>query len=295
LDYNGAKIAYPWYLMQQAQQIYYTINAGTLLSQSGNPVFEGNQDICLNLLLDIQPSQCADLLNLLNKRGSEFLFSLSSHTVKDAEQLKALLPACYLLASLHLYAAGDAAFIPVLCEQPAGELQTGLLQAYFDEQGIASLQTPVLNKREAGIHQATCCSFMVHNMATPPDMYESIPVLPAIIVFEPTPANPVTWNELAGQLQSGIMLAAEARPAFEQKRCETEISRWQKRALLYRQFLQLSKQVQEQEYYEVIDWYNHEYEILPLWYKRFGHIIKVLMGKRSFRSLFSDNVKKYKD
>ena len=71
--------------------------------------------------------------------------------------------------------------------------------------------------------------------------------------------------------------------------------RWENRALLYRHFLQLSKQVQEQEYYEVIDWYNHEYEILPLWYKQFGHIIKVLMGKRSFRSLFSDNVKKYKD
>lgn len=42
-------------------------------------------------------------------------------------------------------------------------------------------------------------------------------------------------------------------------------------------------------------YYRQEYEILPGWYKRFGHIIKVLMGKRSFRSLFNDNVKKYKD
>ena len=40
--------------------------------------------------------------------------------------------------------------------------------------------------------------------------------------------------------------------------------------------------------------YHYEYEILPLWYKRFGHIIKVISGKRSFRSLFNDNVKKYK-
>jgi hypothetical protein len=42
-------------------------------------------------------------------------------------------------------------------------------------------------------------------------------------------------------------------------------------------------------------YYHNEYEILPTWYKRFGHIIKVIMGKRTFRSLFNDNVKKYKD
>ncbi len=41
--------------------------------------------------------------------------------------------------------------------------------------------------------------------------------------------------------------------------------------------------------------YYQEYEILPLWYKRFGHILKVIMGKRTFRSLFKDNIKKYKD
>ena len=41
--------------------------------------------------------------------------------------------------------------------------------------------------------------------------------------------------------------------------------------------------------------YHHEYEILPTWYKRFGHIIKVFMGKRTFRSLFNDDVKKYPD
>lgn len=43
------------------------------------------------------------------------------------------------------------------------------------------------------------------------------------------------------------------------------------------------------------NYYNSEYEVLPLWYKRLGHIIKVLIGKRSFRSLFSDKVKKYRD
>jgi hypothetical protein len=41
--------------------------------------------------------------------------------------------------------------------------------------------------------------------------------------------------------------------------------------------------------------YHNEYEILPLWYKRVGHIIKVLTGKRTLKSLFKKNVKKYKD
>jgi hypothetical protein len=49
------------------------------------------------------------------------------------------------------------------------------------------------------------------------------------------------------------------------------------------------------DYENLFKWYHNEYEILPLWYKRFGHILKVIMGKRSFRSLFSDDVKKYKD
>jgi hypothetical protein len=43
------------------------------------------------------------------------------------------------------------------------------------------------------------------------------------------------------------------------------------------------------------NYYNNEYEVLPLWYKRLGHIIKVLMGKRSFKSLYSDNAKRYRD
>lgn len=45
---------------------------------------------------------------------------------------------------------------------------------------------------------------------------------------------------------------------------------------------------------ELQTYYDHEYEVLPGWYKRVGHIIKVIMGKRTFRSLYRDDVKKYK-
>lgn len=36
------------------------------------------------------------------------------------------------------------------------------------------------------------------------------------------------------------------------------------------------------------DYYHKEYEVLPLWFKRLGHIVKVFQGHRSFKSLFSD-------
>lgn len=36
----------------------------------------------------------------------------------------------------------------------------------------------------------------------------------------------------------------------------------------------------------ILEWYKKEYEVLPKWYKRFGHIIKVITGKRTFKSLF---------
>jgi len=37
------------------------------------------------------------------------------------------------------------------------------------------------------------------------------------------------------------------------------------------------------------NWYNDQYEVLPLWYKRFGHIIKVLRGNRSIKSVVNKN------
>jgi hypothetical protein len=58
---------------------------------------------------------------------------------------------------------------------------------------------------------------------------------------------------------------------------------------------QLYLSMQKKQTADNVEWYHHEYEVLPTWYKRLGHVIKVLMGKRTFRSLFSDKVKKYKD
>jgi hypothetical protein len=55
--------------------------------------------------------------------------------------------------------------------------------------------------------------------------------------------------------------------------------------------LDMSSQHNEVNY--ILNFYKNEYEILPLWFKRLGHIIKVFMGKRTFKSLFDDNVKRH--
>lgn len=68
-----------------------------------------------------------------------------------------------------------------------------------------------------------------------------------------------------------------------------DTSLWKERTKLYLSYIGLSKQVGESEYYEIKRWYQLEYEVLPLWYKRVGHLIKVLKGKRSFKSLFKNN------
>lgn len=42
----------------------------------------------------------------------------------------------------------------------------------------------------------------------------------------------------------------------------------------------------EEKCSEIDSWYQKEYEVLPMWYKKFGHIVKVINGRRTMRSLF---------
>jgi hypothetical protein len=37
----------------------------------------------------------------------------------------------------------------------------------------------------------------------------------------------------------------------------------------------------------ILNFYHTQYEVLPLWYKRFGHVIKILMGKRKLSFTFN--------
>lgn len=57
----------------------------------------------------------------------------------------------------------------------------------------------------------------------------------------------------------------------------------------------LIKDTYKKDYHRLFKWYHKEYEMLPLWYKRFGHLIKAFKGQRSFRSLFDGSNRKYAD
>ena len=63
----------------------------------------------------------------------------------------------------------------------------------------------------------------------------------------------------------------------------------------YNSFYKQADERYKKQILEIVDFYKKEYEILPLWFKQLGHVVKVLTGKRTFKSLYNDNVKKYKE
>jgi hypothetical protein len=58
-------------------------------------------------------------------------------------------------------------------------------------------------------------------------------------------------------------------------------------------FVEIAKSKYKDDYERLFTFYHNEYEVLPLWYKRFGHILKALTGKRSLKSLFDNSSKKH--
>lgn len=72
-------------------------------------------------------------------------------------------------------------------------------------------------------------------------------------------------TQLIRYQRSGVIVAETGDGHFSEEHIDNLV--WQKKCL------------------EVQEWYNAEYEVLPIWYKRVGHVIKVVSGKRKFKSL----------
>jgi hypothetical protein len=51
----------------------------------------------------------------------------------------------------------------------------------------------------------------------------------------------------------------------------------------YKQYLEIA--LKEKETEKIITFYHKEYEVLPLWYKKFGHLIKIITGKRPVKKI----------
>lgn len=59
-------------------------------------------------------------------------------------------------------------------------------------------------------------------------------------------------------------------------------------------FVEVAKNKYKDDYESLFEYYHKEYEVLPVWFKRLGHIIKVLTGHRKFKSLISNERKEKK-
>lgn len=59
-------------------------------------------------------------------------------------------------------------------------------------------------------------------------------------------------------------------------------------------FVEIAKNKYKDDYEALFEYYHKEYEVLPVWFKRLGHIIKVLTGHRKFKSLISKDARSKK-
>ncbi len=295
-------------MMQIPLQTYFTISPNLLLNQYGNNKTAITERVPLNILLDdpalLTPAFFAKVGAMQNDR----IFSLSYELVKDRNILTGILPKLYLLSTLNLSLKKEGTTVPVFLDQSGDTVNTDLIASYFQSQGNENVSIPAFYYQRArnSVQYSGDCTFLMYSSNPQTHinhLFSNENQVPRLIIigFEEVITRLDLFEEIVNTITATesnlISLTYDDfyKYYIEKEVFEEEEKLWKKRVLLYKNFLLLSKKVQQKEYYEVLDWYRNEYESLPLWYKRFGHIVKVLVGKRTFRSLFSDSVKKYKD
>ena len=292
--------------MQPPLKFYYTINA-ELINDFYTKNLLINQQINLNIFIDNAEVINEFFFRALSDLKNNYIFSISSALLKSTNFFQQILSEIYLLLSLNIEA--QQIIMPVFIKNSDENLIENISSviSYLNKQGIEEISIPaVYCKKEIIQYNQECC-FIFFSSTKENDLINAFNknghTISSITIvnFEQEISDLDIFLETINNFNSLQKNFFNFSPDFfstyfvEKKLYEQEEKRWNKRVTLYKDFLSLSKTVQEKEYYDVLNWYHNEYEILPLWYKQFGHILKVLMGKRSFRSLFNDNVKKYKD
>ncbi len=296
--------------MQMYNQPYYTIKASLFAQQGDTLSIAATKSINFNIFLnkkeELQPS-------LFLKAGlltSKYTLSISSDLINTNEQIITILPKLFVLVSLNKFSSGQPLVMPIFLGDSGSPSSTTLeiIINYFKGQGIEKIQLPLFEYHQTKNHiqDTPYCSLISFNPLLQENVQQFLDTgftknkFSGKIIISFGNDNMEhnlqldTINQIEDYLKTNSKFFFYNSNVAELNYIE-EKELWKKRALLYQSFLRLSKTVQEKEYYEVLNWYHTEYETLPLWYKRLGHIIKAIMGKRSFRSLFNDNIKKNKD
>ncbi|HKZ65700.1 MAG TPA: hypothetical protein VJ111_05065 [Chitinophagaceae bacterium] len=289
--------------MASSSQTYYTINASLLLEQfkPEHPVFINNR---LNIFFSDESEFTPYLYNVLCSLRNGYIVSIADSLIQNNQLLPKLLPKLYLLIALNSLSRAKK-IIPVFSRTiGADPWNTTTIKAYFEQQGLPDIAFPFFSidpKIDKQNINGCCLLTLSSNPTDLTKIYqENTGNTFTIISFSETITDLSVIEDIRHQLSfskppNEFDFNEVITNYIEKGEFETERQLWRKRTLLYQDFLIVGKMVQQKEYYDVINWYHKEYEILPRWYKRFGHILKVITGKRTFRSLFRDDVKKYKD
>lgn len=69
----------------------------------------------------------------------------------------------------------------------------------------------------------------------------------------------------------------------EKKDLETQVINLSQELENHKKYLDIALRQKETEH--ILDFYHKQYEVLPLWYKKIGHLIKIILGRRKIKSL----------
>jgi hypothetical protein len=254
----------------------------------------------VNILIDIIDIDLSKLRQYLGF-NCQHIFSLQARVLNNTD-ISGLLPDLYTLFVLSGCYVKNKKAIPVFIDDASDDISNlHLIENYFKLQGEENVEFVLFDRTDnqtknnillispeqlEKFDQAYLDEFYCQNIEQVILLNSKTPEMNKEIIDDKSLTE---QNKCIKIFLEMIALQQQANKFTYQS------SLWQKRSSLYFSFISLSKKVGENQYYDILKWYENEYEILPLWYKRFGHIIKVITGKRTFRSLFNDNIKKHKD
>lgn len=277
------------------RMLYYTITA-----EEFNSILNATPDVFnkmhLNILVQDVKEFKPDFIRQLSQTNTSFIFCLSPSFVNAVND--DILFSLYTVISLDNYFRYNEKNVILILPDLATDIEfiQKKLSNFFEAQGISLVIALMPTLEQSNITEQNGILFLPANIMCNESLQKDL--LTRLISENDNSFLAITAmkTQLADSIQKqeqteGKLLTIIGR--ILQLKADKNIllssnQILKKRALLYYDFLGLSKKVQEKEYHDLYNWYHKEYEVLPLWYKRLGHIIKVLSGKRTFKSLFND-------
>jgi hypothetical protein len=235
-------------------QPYYTINASLLIRQfrSGKPVF-GNYR--LNILITSDNDLIPDLYKSVNTLEQKYIFSISDSLLLDNNMLARSLPKLFLFVAMNNSPTGKK-YIPVFSETGVDCLPDLVtIKSYFKQQGVPDITLPFFrsdNLQEYVEGWNILRIFLKQPATTLPT--KSLTGLGSIVFFKDLSIESAEMERVQKYIAAiskddkyGDNGDNGNERISDKEEFETEIELWRKRALLYQDFLMISKTVQQKE------------------------------------------------